>query len=219
MAEAIRDASLLIVDVQNDFCPGGLLAVPGGDEVVPVINRVSGLFPNVVATADWHPPGHVSFASRHGKEPFATIRLGGAEQVLWPDHCVRGTSGAEFHPALDLRPVTLVLRKGSKAELDSYSAFFENDRTTPTGLEFYLKGLGIERVFVCGLALDVCVFYTLCDARRIGFDAYLLEDACRGVDRPEGNAARAIETMRGEGVHFTTTSDISRSFPHRGEID
>ena len=209
MPQVTSNTTLLVIDIQNDFCPGGALAVPGGDRVVPVVNGITGIFPNVVATGDWHPRGHISFASRHGKEPFQTIEVNGLEQFLWPDHCVPGTRGAAFHPDLDTRPFSMILHKGSKKDLDSYSAFFEHDRETPTGLEHYLKGLGMERVFVCGLALDVCVFYTLMDARRVGFEAYLVEDGSRGVDQPEGNLEKARREMKGAGVIFTRAADLS----------
>ncbi|MFW6181806.1 MAG: bifunctional nicotinamidase/pyrazinamidase [Spirochaetota bacterium] len=209
MAEDVKRSSLLVVDVQNDFCPGGGLEVPGGDLIVPVINRVAGRFPNVAATQDWHPPGHISFATTHGTEPFQTIQVDGLEQFLWPDHCVAGSRGAAFHPDLDTRPFNLVLRKGIRAGLDSYSAFFENDRTTSTGLEHYLKGLGIRSVYVCGLALDVCVYYTAMDAVSLGFDTHLVRDASRGVDQPEGNLERALERMEQAGVRFTASERLA----------
>ena len=174
---------LIAVDVQNDFCPGGALAVPNGDEVVPVINRLSRLFAHVVLTQDWHPRGHQSFASSHpGKKPFETIRVFYGEQILWPDHCVEGTHGADFHASLDVRHVELVLRKGFHRAIDSYSALFENDRRTPTGLAGYLRERGFERVVLAGLALDFCVRYSAEDAKREGFEVLVIEDACRAID-------------------------------------
>jgi len=208
MAEDVKRSSLLVIDVQNDFCPGGALEVFGGDRIVPLVNRLSGRFPNVAATQDWHPPGHVSFASTHGTEPFRTIQVDGLDQFLWPDHCIPGSRGAEFHPGLDTRSFNLILRKGSKKGLDSYSAFFENDRTTSTGLEHYLKGLGIRSVYLCGLALDVCVYYTAMDAVALGFDTHLVQDASRGVDRPEGSLDQALGRMREAGVLFTSSERL-----------
>ena len=191
---------LLVVDVQNDFCPGGALAVPNGDEIVPVVNRLVRGFPHIVMTQDWHPPGHRSFASAHaGKAPFETVEVEYGAQTLWPDHCVQGTSGAAFHPGLDLPQVELIVRKGYRAGIDSYSAFRENDRRTPTGLAGYLRERGFERITVCGLALDYCVFFSATDAREAGFDVTVLLDACRGIDL-DGSQARALAAMREAGV-------------------
>ncbi len=210
MVKIFSKASLLIIDVQNDFCPGGKLAVDGGDMVIPVINRIAGKFPCVVATQDWHPQGHVSFASTHrGKNPFDTLVVNGIEQVLWPEHCVQGTEGASFHPELDTRKVNLILRKGTNPQLESYSAFFENDRATPTGLEHYLRGLGFKDIYLCGLATDVCVFYSALDAVRLGFRTFLIEDACRGVDVPRGNVERAIREMEGKGVMIIRSGELN----------
>ncbi len=173
---------LLAVDVQNDFCPGGALAVPSGDEVVEPINRLAVQFRHVVLTQDWHPAGHLSFASSHpGRRPMETIEAPYGPQILWPDHCVQGSPGAAFHPALNVRHAGLVLRKGCDAAIDSYSAFFENDRRTPTGLGGYLRERGFRRVFLCGLALDFCVRYSAEDARRSGFEVVVVEDACRAI--------------------------------------
>ena len=183
--------------------------MPDGDAVVPVINRITPAFPVVVATQDWHPRGHISFASRHeGKNPFEVIEIQGTEQVLWPDHCVEGTPGADFHPRLDTTAVRFVLRKGANREVDSYSAFVENDRRTTTGLAGLLRELGVERIFVSGLATDVCVHATALDGRGAGFQVALLEDACRPVDVPPGNLARALRQMLDAGVRIFLTDEL-----------
>jgi len=172
-----------VLDVQNDFCPGGALAVPRGDEVVPIVNRLAENFRSVVLTQDWHPAGHLSFASTHpGRSPYDTIAAPYGPQVLWPDHCVQGTRGAAFHDALRIPHAGLVLRKGLHRTIDSYSAFYENDRATPTGLAGYLRERGIKRVFLAGLTLDFCVRYSAEDAVRGGFVVVVIDDACRGID-------------------------------------
>ena len=174
---------LLIVDVQNDFCPGGALAVPQGDEVVDLVNRLGERFQHVVLTQDWHPSGHRSFASANpGRQPYETVAFPYGPQVLWPEHCVQGTPGAQFHGALQLPHAELVLRKGYRRAIDSYSAFYENDHTTPTGLAGYLRERGLGRVFLAGLALDFCVRYSAEDAQRCGFAVIVVEDACRAID-------------------------------------
>jgi nicotinamidase/pyrazinamidase len=174
---------LLVVDVQNDFCPGGALAVPGGDAVVPLINTLARNFANVVLTQDWHPAGHQSFASSHpGRKAYESIEVAYGPQILWPDHCIQGTRGAEFRSDLDVPRAALVIRKGFRPEIDSYSAFYENDRKTPTGLGGHLRERGLRRIFVAGLALDFCVRYSAEDARREGFEVVVIEDACRGID-------------------------------------
>lgn len=187
---------LLIVDIQNDFCPGGRLAVPRGHEVVPLINRIALEFKHVVLTQDWHPAGHLSFASSHaGRKPYETIAMPYGEQILWPDHCVQGTTGAAFHPDLEVPHAQLVLRKGYHRGIDSYSAFYENDRKTKTGLGGYLRERGFTRVVLAGLAFDFCVRYSAEDARREGFDVIVLEGACRGID--VNNSVRATrEALR-----------------------
>ena len=191
---------LVIVDVQNDFCPGGALVVPEGDQIVPAVNRLAGEFGHVVLTQDWHPPGHASFASSHPpSQPFDTIDLPYGRQILWPDHCVQGTAGAAFHPGLDVPHAELVLRKGFRTEIDSYSAFFENDRRTPTGLGGYLKERGFERITVCGLATDFCVFYSAIDGRQAGFEVTVATSACRGID-VDGSLAAAMRAMTEAGV-------------------
>jgi nicotinamidase/pyrazinamidase len=203
------DRVLVIIDVQNDFCPGGSLAVKEGDAVVPLINSIAGSFPLVVATQDWHPQGHVSFASSHrGKKPGDIITLETGTQALWPDHCVQGSSGAAFHPGLDLRPVRFIVRKGMTAGLDSYSAFYENDRKTPTGLGFLLKGLGVREVYLTGLATDYCVFYSAMDAADEGFETHVVIDGCRGVDIPAGNIESSIGAMRERGIKITRSEKL-----------
>ncbi len=195
-----RHDVLILVDAQNDFCTGGALGVPQGEAIVPVANRVAGRFAHVLATQDWHPPGHLSFASSHeGRKPFERIEAFYGAQTLWPDHCVQGTPGAEFHRGLDLRRVELVVRKGFRPEIDSYSAFYENDQRTPTGLAGYLREREFRRVFLAGLATDYCVHYSALDARREGFDVVVIEDACRAIDL-EGSLARAFSEMNEAGV-------------------
>ena len=195
-----NDDVLLIIDVQNDFCPGGALAVADGDAVVPVINRLSERFGHVVLTQDWHPSGHSSFATSHpGSAPFATITMPYGQQTLWPDHCVQGTPGAAFHPQLVTERAELVIRKGFRGEIDSYSAFYENDRRTPTGLAGYLRERGLQRIFLAGLATDFCVFYSAADARRLGFDTVLIEAGCRAIDLA-GSLDAAWTEMAAAGV-------------------
>ena len=204
----MRDACLIVVDVQNDFMPGGALAVPKGDEVVPVINRLAAKFENVVLTQDWHPRNHASFASSHrGKKPFEAIRLPYGKQVLWPDHCVQGTSGAAFHPDLGVTHAQLVVRKGHHREVDSYSAFMEGDRKTATGLAGYLRERGLKQLYFCGLATDFCVAWSALDARAAGFQATVIEDACRAIDL-EGSLARARADLQAAGVGKTNSSRL-----------
>ncbi len=192
---------LLVIDVQNDFCPGGNLAVPDGDKVVPIINSISDKFYRVVATQDWHPANHLSFAKNHsGKKEYNVIDVNGVEQVLWPEHCVQGSKGAQFHPDLNTDRFNLILRKGTNPNIDSYSAFMENDKKTVTGLGGYLKKLDIKEVYLCGLATDYCVFYSAIDAVTLGFKTYLIIDACRGVDFPQGSVQKALNTMGKKGV-------------------
>lgn len=211
MAEPItpgEDDMLLVVDVQNDFCPGGGLAVPEGDAVVPVINRIAPGFAHVVLTQDWHPPGHESFASSHaGRAPFETIEAAYGPQTLWPDHCVQGTRGAAFHAELETTRAELVIRKGFRRAIDSYSAFYENDRTTPTGLTGYLRERAMKRVFLAGLATDFCVYFSALDAAKAGFAALLIEDACRAIDL-DGSLAAAKDAMGRAGVTFVTSAAL-----------
>ena len=201
--------AFLVIDVQNDFCPGGALAVPGGDEVIPPILAVAPNFDHIVLTQDWHPPGHVSFASAHpGCKPLETLALKHGRQHLWPDHCVQGTHGAELHPELRLQQTELVLRKGFRPSVDSYSAFFENDRTTPTGLGGYLRERGLRRVFLAGLAYDFCVGYSALDARQLGFEAVVLRDACRAIDT--GDSVAAMDQAFAEArVQVTSTASLA----------
>jgi nicotinamidase/pyrazinamidase len=202
--------ALLVVDVQNDFCPGGSLAVEEGDHVVEVINRLMPLFERVVATQDWHPKDHVSFASSHpGKKVLDIVDSDGIQQVLWPDHCVQGTPGAELFSRLEIGRIELVLRKGLRRRLDSYSAFFENDHVTDTGLRYYLAGLGTREIFLCGLATDYCVRSSALDARRLGFEVSVVRDACRGVDFPQGSVEKALAEMKAAGVRLVSSTDVN----------
>ncbi|MCB8838264.1 bifunctional nicotinamidase/pyrazinamidase [Aurantimonas sp. VKM B-3413] len=201
------DDALLIVDVQNDFCAGGALAVPDGDAVVPLANALARRFPIVVLTQDWHTPGHASFASTHGRSPFETIDLAYGCQVLWPDHCVMGTDGAAFHPALDVPNAQLIVRKGFHPSIDSYSAFVEADHATPTGLAGYLRERGVTRLFVAGLATDFCVAWTALDAAKAGFEVTIIEDACRAIDL-EGSLEAAWKNLAAAGVKRAQTAAI-----------
>ncbi|MFO1168012.1 MAG: bifunctional nicotinamidase/pyrazinamidase [Rhodoblastus sp.] len=200
---------LVVVDVQNCFLPGGSLAVKDGEQVIPVINRLSKAFPNVVLTQDWHTQGHVSFASSHpGKKPFEVVKLHYGEQVLWPDHCVQGTEGAALSKDLDVSKAQLVIRKGFRNDVDSYSALLEADKKTNTGLAGYLKERGISKLFVTGLATDFCVAWTAIDARMAGFDVYVVDDACRGIDA-QGSLMKAWDAMTKAGVKKIVSSDIA----------
>lgn len=201
--------TLIVIDVQNDFCPGGALAVAGGDEIVPLVNRLISASPHVVLTQDWHPAGHSSFASVHaGKAPFGSIDLPYGAQTLWPDHCVQGTQGAEFHGGLAWTKAELVIRKGFRPAIDSYSAFFENDRTTPTGLAGYLRERGLARLTLVGLATDFCVAYSALDARRLGFETRVVMDACRAIDLG-GSLKEAVAKMQAAGVKLTESAVLA----------
>ena len=194
------NAALIVIDVQNDFCPGGALAVPDGDAILPLVNRLITEFDHVILTQDWHPRGHSSFASSHeGKAPFGSVTLSYGDQTLWPDHCVQGTRGAAFHDKLDWTKAELIIRKGFRAPIDSYSAFFENDRTTPTGLAGYLRERGLTDLTMVGLATDFCVGFSALDAVRLGFRATVRTDACRAIDL-NGSLAEAERQMRAAGV-------------------
>jgi nicotinamidase/pyrazinamidase len=200
---------LLVVDVQNDFCTGGPLAVAGGDQVIPIIHKIAPLFEHIIFTQDWHPPNHQSFASAHpGKRPFEQMRLSYGEQTLWPDHCVQGSKGAEFHPALHLPQAELILRKGFRPQIDSYSAFFENDRATATGLAGYLRERHLTRVFLAGLAYDYCVAYSALDARRLGIPVVVVRDACRAIDL-NGSVAATEAQFAAAGVTLSESPAIA----------
>ncbi len=204
-------SALLIIDVQNDFCSGGALAVPDGDQVVPVINSLTSHFSTVVATQDWHPQRHISFAASHaGKQPYETVPFMETEQLLWPTHCVAGTRGAAFHPDLVTTSCSLILRKGLNPETDSYSAFYENDRTTETGLAGFFRSRKIRHIAMCGLATDYCVFFSVQDAVNLGFDVTLITDATKGVDVPEGSLKQSLATMEKSGVSMMNSAEAGR---------
>ena len=200
--------ALILVDIQNDFCPGGALAVAEGDVIVPLVNRLMPLFDVVVATQDWHPEDPGSFASRHGKTPGEMHELAGLPQVMWPDHCVLGTAGAEFHPKLDTKPIEAVFRKGTDARVDSYSGFYDNAQRRSTGLLGYLREKGVTEVYVVGLATDYCVKFTAIDARNAGFETVVIEDAARGVNLSPGDVDRAIAEMRQAGIRVVTSDAL-----------
>jgi nicotinamidase/pyrazinamidase len=192
--------ALLVIDMQNDFCPGGALAVSGGNLIVPLINELGSRFEHVILTQDWHPAGHISFASAHpGKQPFTSMEVAYGPQMLWPDHCLQGSPGAAFHSALDLPHAELIVRKGFRREIDSYSAFLENDHTTPTGLAGYLLERGLQRLFLCGLAYDFCVRFSAIDGKALGFECIVIEDASRAVGLPGSvdatNSAFAVASV------------------------
>ncbi|MFN2372839.1 MAG: bifunctional nicotinamidase/pyrazinamidase [Cyclonatronaceae bacterium] len=203
--------ALLVVDIQNDFCPGGALAVPDGDKIIPVANSLSEVFKHVVLTQDWHPGGHHSFATSHkDRKPFDTIEMPYGDQVLWPDHCVQGTSGADFHPSLDTNRAQLIIRKGFRKQIDSYSGFYENDHETSTGLTGYLRDRGISSLYITGLASDFCVKWTAIDAVKEGFGVTVIRDAVAGIDI-DGSVKKAWEEMKGAGVHVALSHDLLTS--------
>jgi nicotinamidase/pyrazinamidase len=200
--------ALIIIDVQNDFCPGGALAVEGGNAVVPIINALQPKFDLRILTQDWHPSDHTSFAANHdGAEAFSIVAMPYGEQVLWPTHCVQGSSGAAFHSELETDGAAMIVRKGFRPEIDSYSAFFENDRVTPTGLTGYLRDKGITSLHLTGLATDFCVRYSAVDAARLGFEVTLIEDACRAIDM-NGSLAEARSDFADHGVHLTNSDAL-----------
>lgn len=202
------DRALLVIDIQNDFTPGGALEVPRGDEIVPLVNQIAVNFRTVVQAQDWHPAGHISFASSHpGKNPYDIIELPYGPQVLWPDHCVQGSQGAEFHPKVDLPHAQLIVRKGGNPLVDSYSAFFEADQKTTTGLAGYLREKAVTSVYVVGLALDFCVAWTALHARRERFTTYVVLDACRAIDK-DGSLENAMSKMQHAGVNFITSGQL-----------
>lgn len=201
--------ALILVDIQRDFLPGGALPVPRGDEIVPVVNGLLGRFDLVVATQDWHPPDHVSFASAHpGKKVFETISLGGIEQVLWPDHCVQGSRGADFADLLNLNPVEAIFRKGTDRTIDSYSGFFDNGHRKSTGLGDYLKGRKVDRAYVAGLAAEYCVYYTIMDGLELGFEMVLIRDATRAI--AERDFETALENIRAKGGSAVLSRELLR---------
>jgi nicotinamidase/pyrazinamidase len=202
---------LLIIDIQNDFCPGGALAVAGGDSIIGLINQVARRFKHKILTQDWHPQGHRSFASSHpGQAAFSRVQMTYGEQTLWPDHCVQGSRGAEFHAQLSVPDAELIIRKGFRPGIDSYSAFFENDQTTPTGLTGYLRERALKRVFMCGLATDFCVGFSALDARRQGFETAVLLDASRAIDL-DGSLAQATARMRDADVSLVGDSGLLKT--------
>jgi nicotinamidase/pyrazinamidase len=202
--------ALILVDIQNDFLSGGALAVPRGDEVIPVANRLQPRFDLVVATQDWHPPGHGSFASHYpGRKPGESAELGGLPQILWPDHCVQGSAGAAFAQGLEMNRVEGIFRKGTDPGIDSYSGFFDNGHRKSTGLGDYLKGRGAGELYLLGLATDYCVKFTTLDARALGFQAFLVEDGSRGVELRPGDVARAIDEMRAAGVRIVRSGELA----------
>jgi nicotinamidase/pyrazinamidase len=208
-----QNDALIIVDVQNDFMPNGALPVAEGDLIVPGVNKLVEKFHvagcSIVLTQDWHTPNHRSFASAHkGKKPYEPYSSEGIGPILWPDHCVRGTEGADFHPDLVTKFARLIIRKGANPKIDSYSAFIENDKKTETGLSGYLRTIGIKRILLCGLALDYCVFYSAIDGKNLGFNAVLVIDLTRPVGKPEGIVSRVLEKMTVEGIFFTNSSEI-----------
>jgi nicotinamidase/pyrazinamidase len=201
--------ALLVIDLQNDFCPGGALAVAGADEIVPIVNSLGSRFSHVILTQDWHPRGHISFASSHrGAKMYAAIEAPYGSQTLWPDHCVQGTRGADFHPALSVPHAELILRKGFRAGIDSYSAFLENDHVTPTGLAGYLRERGLERLFLCGLAYDFCVRHSAIDGTALDFECLVIEDASRAVGLP-GAVEAADQAFAEAGVQRIRSVDIT----------
>lgn len=203
--------ALIAIDLQNDFMPGGALAVPHGDEVIPAANRLMTSFDLVVATQDWHPENHGSFAAAHpGRKVGAMTTLGGVAQLLWPVHCVQGSDGASFHPALDSGRFSHIVRKGSNPAIDSYSGFFDNDHRTSTGLESFLRQQRVERVYVFGLATDYCVKYTAIDAAKLGFVTFVIDDACRGVNVNPGDVQRSLDEMRAAGITIVRVDDVLR---------
>lgn len=208
MLKQVKQTVLIVVDVQNGFTPGGNLAVANADEIIPKINQIAQKFEHIVLTQDWHPDQHISFADNHpNKKPFETIELDYGRQVLWPKHCVQGTRDAEFHPHLNIPTAQLIIRKGCHQNIDSYSAFMEADRKTPTGLNGYLREHQINTVYIVGIATDFCVAWTAIDAAELGFDTYVIEDACKGIDL-NGSLQQAWQDMLQKGVHRIEASSI-----------
>lgn len=205
-----KRCALIIVDMQNDFCENGTLEVPQARTILPTINALSPKFPVCIATKDWHPQNHISFASNHpGKSVLDTVEATYGTQVVWPDHCVQGSAGAEFHPQLDVKPLKAIIHKGCNPHRDSYSAFFESDNSTVTGLDGYLRGLAITTVYVCGLATDYCVQFTALGANRLSYHTYVIQDAVLGIDSPTGSVAKAIDDMQAVGITLLNASDLT----------
>lgn len=203
--------ALLIVDLQYDFCPGGALAVPGGDTIIPHINALIPHFDCIIQTQDWHPKSHASFASNNnGKSPYDTIQMDYGEQVLWPDHCVQGSHGADFHRELNTTATQMIVRKGFRKNIDSYSAFFENDNNTATGLDGYLNERGVEELYITGLATDFCVKWSALDAVKQGYKTYLIENAVKGIDI-EGSVEQSLKEMKEAGVEFITSENVLKN--------
>ena len=197
-----KDTSLIIIDLQNDFCPDGYLAVERGDQIIEKINSLQTFFTSIVLTQDWHPCDHLSFASNQDdKAPYETIKMPYGVQVLWPDHCIQGTFGAEFHKDLDTNKANIIVRKGYRKNIDSYSAFYENDRLTMTGLDGFLKQNNIKKVYICGLALDFCVYYSAIDAKNLGFETYVILNATKAIDL-DGSKHKALQDMESNGIHL-----------------
>lgn len=200
--------ALLVIDIQNDFCPGGALAVPEGDSIIPIVNRLIDSFDIIIQTQDWHPSGHSSFASSHeGKNPFDPIQMEYGEQVLWPDHCVQGSEGANFHPNLNTNKSQVIVRKGFRIDIDSYSTFYENDKKTTTGLTGYLNERGITDLYTVGLATDFCVKWSVLDGLKEEFKMILVEDAVRGIDL-NGSVEDSLKEMKSKGVQFIQSNDL-----------
>ena len=206
----LENSALIVVDLQVDFCPGGALAVNGGDEIVSGINRLISdkavLFKKIILTADWHPKGHISFSSSHNLEPYTSMEVDGSSATLWPDHCVEGTKGSCFHTDLQEEKADLIIRKGRNKEMDSYSAFFENDKKTPTGLAGYLKNHGIDTVYLCGLAFDWCVYFSAMDSLKHDFKTYVILDLTKAIDLPSGFALEKEKEMEKAGIHIIESS-------------
>lgn len=203
-----EDTALVLIDIQNDFCPGGALAVNQGDEVVEIANKIQEQFKIKIITQDWHPDTHKSFASNHeGKDPLSMVEMFYGQQVLWPDHCIQGTEGSKFHAKLITDNADLIIRKGFRPEIDSYSAFFENDQKTPTGLDGYLKSRGINKIYLCGLALDFCVYFSAIDGVKLGYNVTVIKDACRAIDL-NNSLENSLNDMKSKGVKLLSTSEL-----------
>ena len=200
--------ALILIDIQNDFCPGGALAVDDGDKIIEISNKLQKKFKINIITQDWHPPNHKSFASNHlNKIPFSTVEILYCTQVLWPDHCMQGSIGAEFHPKLVTKNADLIIRKGFRPEIDSYSAFFDNDHETPTGLDGYLQSRGVDTIYLCGLALDFCVYFSAIDGIKLDFKVNVIKDACRAIDL-DGSLNKSLNDMKNKGVDFVYSGDL-----------